>query len=471
MYIYAYAKQAGYFVNVSQTISENNMMQLNPQADPVQEPPKKNPPPQQKTEAATRTASNHDERKRKIRRFLAWMRKHGAVFTKNVTLEEIPKMGLGMKAYESLKPNERYLYIPKKLLISHHLVKTSPSLASIFTTLHKEMGASVKYDIMFYLLHHRFVKGRKSFWKPYLDILPQDFPNSPIFWNDADLSKLEGSPLHSSILNRREQIRRQYEAIKQRIFERFPHAFPPHLITLKAFMWAEWVYSSRLFFIEGANPREHLVPLADMVNCEEPVPMVKDQHQFVQLTSDRSGDVELRSNRAFQAGDQVFESYGYKSNGELLQYEGFLIENNPNDCVWINIPLFHRRDALQRLKLSNNPSPEYCFSPSAIETQRRFPQNSIALLRFYAASDDDVAAASDGSFFHRPQSTYHERETFLAFKGIVQRLLDNNPFHEQSMRSYARSPVPTKLAVSFRVFEKQQHVKLLSAIQYHLDRF
>ena len=32
---------------------------------------------------------------------------------------------------------------------------------------------------------------------------------------------------------------------------------------------------------------------------------------------------------------QVFESYGNKSNYEYLLYNGFVMQDNPNDCVYV----------------------------------------------------------------------------------------------------------------------------------------
>jgi histone-lysine N-methyltransferase SETD3 len=37
----------------------------------------------------------------------------------------------------------------------------------------------------------------ESFWRPYLDMLPQDYNSFPIFFSESDLDWLEGSPFLS----------------------------------------------------------------------------------------------------------------------------------------------------------------------------------------------------------------------------------------------------------------------------------
>ena len=37
--------------------------------------------------------------------------------------------------------------------------------------------------------------------------------------------------------------------------------------------------------------------------------------------------------------NQVFESYGNKSNYEYLLYNGFVMQENPNDCVYVTLVL------------------------------------------------------------------------------------------------------------------------------------
>ena len=46
----------------------------------------------------------------------------------------------------------------------------------------------------------------------------------------------------------------------------------------------------------------------------------------------------MKADTAFAAGQQVFESYGNKSNYEYLLYNGFVMPDNPNQCVFVEFP-------------------------------------------------------------------------------------------------------------------------------------
>jgi histone-lysine N-methyltransferase SETD3 len=49
-----------------------------------------------------------------------------------------------------------------------------------------------------YLLREK--RNPNSFWKPYLDILPQEYDSFPIFFPEEDLNWLRGSPFLSYLI-------------------------------------------------------------------------------------------------------------------------------------------------------------------------------------------------------------------------------------------------------------------------------
>jgi histone-lysine N-methyltransferase SETD3 len=52
-----------------------------------------------------------------------------------------------------------------------------------------------------------------SKWTPYLDILPKSYDNFPIFFNDEELSFLNGSPFLLVISNKKRDILADYNKI------------------------------------------------------------------------------------------------------------------------------------------------------------------------------------------------------------------------------------------------------------------
>mmetsp|Transcript_73298 Transcript_73298/g.172234 ORF Transcript_73298/g.172234 Transcript_73298/m.172234 type:complete len:167 (+) Transcript_73298:40-540(+) len=69
-----------------------------------------------------------------------------------------------------------------------------------------------------------------------------------------------------------------------------------------------------------------------MVNC-------KESHDKTFIPFDRrTKRAVLYADRAVASGDQVFETYGNKSNAEYLRFNGFVMVDNPNDCFLVRPP-------------------------------------------------------------------------------------------------------------------------------------
>lgn len=53
----------------------------------------------------------------------------------------------------------------------------------------------------------------ESFWKPYLDVLPKDYSNFPIFFCAEELYYLKGSPFLKIIKDKIRDVEKDYESI------------------------------------------------------------------------------------------------------------------------------------------------------------------------------------------------------------------------------------------------------------------
>ena len=52
-----------------------------------------------------------------------------------------------------------------------------------------------------------------SFWKPYIDVLPQHYRNMPIFFTQQELSYLKGSFAMGKIADRHAELKEEYDNI------------------------------------------------------------------------------------------------------------------------------------------------------------------------------------------------------------------------------------------------------------------
>lgn len=75
----------------------------------------------------------------------------------------------------------------------------------------RDLSASKHCYLSLFVMWDR--RNPSSFFKPYYDILPQSYPNMPIFWDAAELEYLSGSYLLQQIEDRKANIKADYEAI------------------------------------------------------------------------------------------------------------------------------------------------------------------------------------------------------------------------------------------------------------------
>src|SRR4051812_17743971 len=64
-----------------------------------------------------------------------------------------------------------------------------------------------------YLLQEKY--NPKSYWKPYLDILPQKYANMPVFFPEATMEWLRNSMSMQKISDRIDSLRREYDNIRR----------------------------------------------------------------------------------------------------------------------------------------------------------------------------------------------------------------------------------------------------------------
>ncbi|KAL3678834.1 hypothetical protein R1sor_021790 [Riccia sorocarpa] len=119
--------------------------------------------------------------------------------------------------------------------------------------------------------------------------------------------------------------------------------------TWAEFRWAASIVMTRQNPIPGTPDMEMgqalaLIPLLDMFNHEE--------GEITCHFSVSHQQMELTAKRRFEAGEQVYISYGYRPNSALLLYSGFVPDNNTKDRIRIPVelspedPLYQKKVAL-----------------------------------------------------------------------------------------------------------------------------
>lgn len=184
-----------------------------------------------------------------------------------------------------------------------------------------------------YLISEASLMG-SSRWSNYISALPRQ-PYSLLYWTRAELDRyLEASQIRERAIERITNVIGTYDDLRSRIFSKHPELFPEEVFNLETFKWSFGILFSRLVRLPSMDGRVALVPWADMLNhsCEV--------ETFLDYDNSSRGIV-FTTDRPYQAGEQVFISYGRKSNGELLLSYGFVPKEgtNPSDSVELLLSL------------------------------------------------------------------------------------------------------------------------------------
>lgn len=202
----------------------------------------------------------------------------------------------------------------------------------------------------FYLMK-QYLLGKNSFWYPYIRTLPQ--PDSisswslPPFWPDEDFEFLEGTNAAVAAREIQSNAKRDFKDARKILKEEECENWQDY--TRPLYNWAFSIFASRSFrpsLVTPTSVRERelpknigiddfsmLLPVYDIINHD-----IKASVQWAVDTEggDASEACRFITFNSYKPGEQVFNSYGKKTNSELLLSYGFMLpesEGFHNDYV------------------------------------------------------------------------------------------------------------------------------------------
>ncbi|KAM9986595.1 hypothetical protein ACTFIY_011023 [Dictyostelium cf. discoideum] len=286
------------------------------------------------------TNEDDDNDNKSLNEFNKWLINNKVYKNPKIEIKVLEKYGRSIVAKQSIKKNEKLISVPKLIIMSnmggfsHHLPNEiyEPSIS---------IGISPTNLQAIFLMYCKL--NDKSFWYPYVSVLPKEFTTS-IYFSEEELDELQSSKLKEFTIIRKDGIERHYNSTFTRLSNRGIIEFSPTSTqtlqqkgyTLELFTWALSCVWSRAFSLSDSDGG--MVPLADMFNAEE-ISKSKVQPKVTDSTLDyyASDDIEM--------GEQIFTPYGvYKplSSSQMLMDYGFVFDHGtPSDNVAISVPIFH----------------------------------------------------------------------------------------------------------------------------------
>ncbi|KAG1688442.1 hypothetical protein DVH05_003647 [Phytophthora capsici] len=344
-----------------------------------------------------------DSETKKLEQFQRWITRHPFPIN-HLELRYINEaVGYGTFATKSLSAGDLYLKVPVQIVMNVRSAVKSRWVSETILKLQKQR-ADIHREEMLLLLHlleEKFGPNRlQSHWKPYLDMLPvlNDFTalGSPLFYYEdgEQLKLLEGTDLLILVTNYRHRVDRVYSVLSD-------HITSAEWLTERRFRWANTILDSRSIWW---NSQRHLVPLLDMVNCQE----LNSDHKPHHTKLDSSGrHAETKASWDFEAGQEVVENYA-QPNYIYLLYHGFVLDSNTHDCAHfhLELPVTARQRAFSVL-LGNleiySWTPDVCVTPNDAQNVAKFakiaflvsdPKKALKLLGNAAISTPPQAIAS-----------------------------------------------------------------------------
>lgn len=216
--------------------------------------------------------------------------------------------GRGLLARRSVNDGDELLQIPMRLCLTIGAARSALG-EDVITN-----GMNEYLAIAAHLIHETYVLGEKSFWKPYIDVLPTVAEVNPTFtWPDEDIEFLKGSPVVPATKSLQIKLRKEYDALlggEGGLCERFPERFPREAFSYENWVWAFTMLFSRAIRLRGLQDGEALalVPYADLINHSPFSGAYVDAREVGDwLFKDGTDEVILYADRSYRKMEQVSE--------------------------------------------------------------------------------------------------------------------------------------------------------------------
>ncbi|KAG5420287.1 hypothetical protein I9W82_002167 [Candida metapsilosis] len=267
----------------------------------------------------------------------------------NLSVRDVEGSGRGVYAKESIKSNHLIINIPHVFLMNfvtvlnhiskyngmkleHQLRVPSDIYHDEYTTIYhkltksKLLGLSSFQLLSMYLTIER--KREKSYWKPFLDMLPtiSDFSLMPLNYdaNTLDLLPESTREMHNKVLKR---FNRDYKVVLDLLSGKTENV--QSIIPRDEFLLSWLSINSRCLYMKlptstSTQDNFTLAPYIDFINHSP------DDH--CNLKIDNKG-FQVFTTSSYSADEQLYFSYGPHSNDFLLTEYGFIVPNNKWDDI------------------------------------------------------------------------------------------------------------------------------------------
>ena len=401
--------------------------------------------------------------------------------------------GRGLLARRDINDGDELLKIPIKLCITRDSAQKALGKDALPDGINEYLAVACQ------LIHERYVLGSKSFYKAYLDVLPEVEEVNPTFtWSEEDLDFLQGSPVIAASKSLQMKLQREFDALlggDDGLITKYPARFPAEHFTYENWVWAFTMLFSRAIRLRSLQQGETLalVPYADLINhspFSQAYIDARESGDWLFKTGEE--EVILFADRGYRRMEQIYISYGQKSNAELLLLYGFAVERNPFNSVDVTVSINPRTSSF--IKELNDDSVEVDpLAEEKIEFLRlvgrentvdfpcyadRYPVEMLEYLRLMQMTVEDTRGKPLADFdYSRTISSANEAAVLTSVVDAVQRQLSKYPQTEEEDAALIKDKSLFKLlsynqrmAVRHRRNEKRLLKRTIAALERQIQQ-
>ncbi|KAL5592636.1 hypothetical protein FOBRF1_006954 [Fusarium oxysporum] len=290
---------------------------------------------------------------KRYERFIEWTRQNGAYFHPSLNFVVTPNRGAEVLVTgEGIKPFETLFTVPYGISLSYFNAVSAGVEGSAYLP-HSEplpeeyLGSTSDHDtINAIFLVQQYLLGEKSFWCPYIQILPQpdDAKDSaiPLLWSEKDLLWLRGTCLEEAVSKQKaDHVKRWTDAVQTLQ----SHGWDTSQYSLQLGLWAYYCFYSRYFWsiilepdVGNIKPEfQHLVKAG--VNLDDTAKILLPMLETLNHAQETNTEYDLHDkglsvskNIELKPGDPFYIAYDKEtqrfSNTVLLKDFGFVLADN-----------------------------------------------------------------------------------------------------------------------------------------------
>ncbi|KAG6450200.1 hypothetical protein O3G_MSEX006446 [Manduca sexta] len=255
--------------------------------------------------------SSQTPRQANIDKYLKWLNENEVQF-EGIDIAEFEGYGLGLKATKTFPEGSLILTVPSKVMMTENNAKESE--LGPFIDMDPLLQNMANIRLALFLLLEK--NNPDSFWRPYIDALPEKY-STVLYFTSEELSELKPSPVFESSLKFYRSIARQYAYFYNKIHSLDLPVLKKiqDIFTFNNYRWAVSTVMTRQNNFQLTNSDvTAFIPLWDMCN-----------HEHGKITTDFNQEQnrgECYALREFQPGEQIFIFYGARPNADLFLHNG-----------------------------------------------------------------------------------------------------------------------------------------------------